>query len=284
MVQYDRVVDCHIHLDMVTEGWIDERYKRFTERVFKRGHQALSLEDQVKEMRQARVMGWLLAGVGSEITGLTIPKVPSESVMEAARKYPDLFIPFVGVDPNKGKLAEKELRDWIDQGAKGLKILGYMIKMYVNDPRLYPLYDMCQQAGLVVSFHLGHAAPPNTYSKYGQPIYLDDVAVDFPDLTLVGAHAGFPWMDEMYSVCWKHENVYCDIGAWMPRYLPPSFIRYMDGPISHKVLFGTDWPSLPFQKVIDDLLALPLKDERKERILWKNAMGIIERHKMLPAS
>lgn len=283
-----RVIDTHVHFNteeitgLYTDQYIDFGKRRFG--IDPR--EVIPIEKQVEEMRRLKIIGWL---VGTDVEmgptiGTSFFKEPvrmTELQLGFAKKYPDVFVPLGGPDPNKGRLAEEQFRDWLERGLKGLKIVGYMHLVYPNDPKLFPLLELCLEYNVPVVYHLGHSAPPNTFSKYGQPILIDDVANRYPDLTIIGAHGGFPWWDEMYSVCWKHENVYCDFADWLPRYLSPTFIKYMDGPISDKVFFGTGYPGFPFEKVIKDFLTLPIRDENKEKILYKNAMKIMKKHKMI---
>ncbi|MDP2728751.1 MAG: amidohydrolase family protein [Dehalococcoidia bacterium] len=274
-----RIIDTHVHLNTAEAiSYLLPGYVEHTKKTLKIDMgKPIPLEDQVAEMRELNIIGWLLAAE-AETTGAAFTQNPTKMIADAVHRYPDVFVGFASVDPNRGKAAEKDLRFWFNDGMKGLKLLPYMQCLYPNDPKTFPLLELCLEYNVPVVYHLGHCQPVPGFSKYGQPILLDDVAQKYPDLTIMGAHGGFPWMNEMYSVCWKHPNVYCDFADWNPRYLPDYFVKWMDGPLRHKVTFGTGGPVFPQRRSLEEVYKLPIRDETKEAVLYGNAERIHEKH------
>ncbi len=199
-------------------------------------------------------------------------KVPNELVAQAVRQHPDRFIGFASVDPHKGKLAIEELERAVqDLGLRGLKLLPHLVDAYPNDPVLmYPLYEKAQDLGIPVLFHMGTQFHTGTRIKYCQPLFVDDVAVDFPRLRVVIAHFGFPWVGETIAVVQRNPNVYFNIAGWAPRYLPEMLLKYMDGPLASKALYGSDFPLISRVRGVKEFRELPLSDETKRKVLIEN--------------
>ncbi len=180
----------------------------------------------------------------------TIEEV-NEFYAKMAAAHSDRLIAFVGVDPRRGKeateLFDRGVEKW---GMRGLKIHP-VVGFYMNDERAYPLYERCQKLGLPVLFHTGAARALPMKSRFGQPIYIDDVAVHFPDLNLIAAHMGGHgwWQEALMMASWR-PNVYLDISAWQRELVlwPLEFYRIlrmiMDSTARDRVLFGSDWPVL----------------------------------------
>jgi len=141
-----------------------------------------------------------------------------------------------------------------------------------NDKKLYPLYAKCQELGIPVGMQVGHSAEPLP-SEVGHPMYVDEVAIDFPDLKINLSHTGYPWIDEWCSMIWRHNNVYGDISAYNPVSLEDATIKFMKGRGQDKVLFGTNGFGLGDMKKA--LLSLDLKDSIKKKILRDNAMEFL---------
>lgn len=143
-----------------------------------------------------------------------------------------------------------------------------------NDRKCYPLYAKCLELGIPVSLQVGHSAEPLP-SEIGRPMYADEVAMDFPNLTMVLTHTGWPWIDEWISMIWRHPNVYGNIGAYFPSGLHKATVDFMDGPIGRtKVFWATNGFGLTRCK--KEFLDLPIKDENKTRILRENAIRVFK--------
>ena len=232
-------------------------------------HLTPTIEDTIKDMDEAGVDKAVIVAVDAETTfGF---KTPNELVAEAVKKYPDRLIGFAGVDPRKGKLALDELEYAVKElGMKGLKFIPHLNELRTNDPLFYPIYELAQDLGIPVLFHTGNQFHAGTRLKYCHPIDLDDVAVDFPRLKIVAAHFGWPWVEEAIALALRHENVYLNVAGWAPKHYPEILIKYMNGPLKEKVLFGSDFPLLSRKRIIDELQRLPLKPEVLENLLSNN--------------
>ncbi len=169
---------------------------------------------------------------------------------EAAARHPDVLIPFASLDPARGRAAVLEARRLVQEvGMRGFKFHPSIQAFHPNDPMVYPLYEAIQELGVPALFHSGQtgigAGMPGGGGirlKYSNPLALDDVAADFPDLTIIIAHPSFPWQDEALAVATHKPNVYIDLSGWSPKYFPPQLVRYANTLLKHKVLFGSDFP------------------------------------------
>jgi uncharacterized protein len=137
----------------------------------------------------------------------------------------------------------------------------------------YPFYAKCAELGVPIQIQVGHSAQP-FLPTVAHPMALDRVAIDFPELTLVGIHVGYPWTEEMCAVAWKHKNVYVGTDAHAPRYWDASLIKFINGRGQDKVMFGTDWPVIPFERAMKELHALELKEHAKRKLLFDNAVRV----------
>ncbi len=171
----------------------------------------------------------------------------NDYVAAIVRDHPDRIIGFAGIDPRRGKEAVVELERCIEMGLKGLK-LWTLTGFYPDDENYYPLYEKAAELKIPMLVHTG-MGPPGTYMKFNRPMYVDKVAVDFPQISIILAHIGDPWIDEAVALVIKNPNVYVDISAWEPSVKFAPFvlcqtltkIKMACGGL-HKVLFGTDWP------------------------------------------
>jgi len=199
-----------------------------------------------------------------------------DEVHEHIKDYPDRLIPAVGYNPFRIEESLEEIERGVKEyGAKYCYFHSLTFGLPLNDRRLYPCYAKCSELGIPVGMQTGHAAELFPTSP-GRPIYLDEVALDFPGLTIIGSHTGWPWGNELVAMAWKHPNVYCDCSAWMPKLLPKmhpeiyAFMSFWAG--QEKTLFGTNNMGLAaFKK---QFLELPLSDEAKRMIMRENAIKV----------
>ncbi len=202
--------------------------------------------------------------------------VRTETVLELCRQSTGFFLPFASVDPNTDAAPADLLRRYLDEGVVGLKLYPSYQFYYPNDTRVYPLYELCQAARIPVLFHIGSSVIPGTRIKYCDPIHLDDLAVDFPDLIVVMAHGGRGfWYDVCAFLAAQHANFHIDVTGLVPAKLLEHFPGLER--IAHKVVFGSDWPAMPRSPgenaaVIAGLGLLP---ESVERILYGNAAALL---------
>jgi hypothetical protein len=202
--------------------------------------------------------------------------VRTETVIELCRQSDGFFLPFASVDPNTDDHPADLLRSYIERGVRGLKLYPSYQHYYPNEPRVYPLYELCQEAGIPVLLHIGSSVIPGTRMKYCDPIHLDDLAVDFPDLTVVMAHGGRGfWYDACAFLAAHHRNFYIDVTGLVPGNLGRHFPDLER--IADKVVFGSDWPAMPKSPAANAaaIAELGLSDGALERILRTNAIRLL---------
>lgn len=197
----------------------------------------------------------------------------NEYVLEFTGGDPRL-VPVIVINPHLVLVPEKEIRSWYERGAKGLKFLPSYHHYYPNDVSLYPIYRVAEELGLPVTFHTGSSVFRNTRLKYSEPLWLDDVALDFPGLKILMAHCGRGfWYDEASFLARLHPNIYLELSG-----LPPAkLLTYLPNleALADKAVFGTDWPACPgFSRNVQEFNKLPLSPEAKARILYHNAAAI----------
>jgi predicted TIM-barrel fold metal-dependent hydrolase len=214
--------------------------------------------------------------------GMGRRRLGSREVLETARANPDVMIPFASVDPNKGKLGVREAHEWIEAGVRGFKFHPNTQRFWPNDKAWYPLYEVIASAGLIALFHSGTtgigAGMPGgggVHLKYSNPMCVDDVAADFPELDIILAHPSFPWQDEALAIAVHKPNVYIDLSGWSPKYFPENLIRYTNSQLKHKMLFGSDYPLLTPDRWLADFEKLPIKDEVRPLVLKENAVRLL---------
>ncbi len=191
------------------------------------------------------------------------------------------LIPFASVNPYLIPNPAKELERLVTRhGFRGLKLYPTYAYFYPNDAMLYPVYAVAQEAGIPVMWHTGSSVFPASRLKYGDPIFIDDVAVDFPELTAIITHSGRPfWYDRAYALARFHENVYMEIAGLPPQRLLTYFPELER--VADKTLFGSDWPSVfTVKKNIETIRGLALSEKAKDAILGGNAARLLK----LPAS
>jgi predicted TIM-barrel fold metal-dependent hydrolase len=239
----------------------------------------LALDDVAAYYRERR-MACVVFTVDEHLTGR--PVVANGDVLAAAAAHPDVLIAFASVDPTRGSAALNEAQRLIAAGARGFKLHPPLQLFEPNDRRIYPFYEIVEAARLPVIFHTGHSGigtgmrgGGGVRLKYGNPMLIDDVAVDFPDLPIVMAHPSFPWQDEAISVCLHKAQVYIDLSGWSPKYFSPTLVRYADTLLREKVLFGSDYPMITPDRWLKDFAALPIRDDVRPLILKENAARLL---------
>ena len=229
----------------------------------------------------------MLAVIFSVDTQTATGDVPdgNEYVANIVKKYPEQFIGFATVDPWMGKSALQELENSVKNlGLKGLKLHPTHQAFQPNDILFYPLYDACAQLGVPVLFHSGFAAcgvgmpgGGGFKLKYSAPIPgIDDIAADFPSLTIIMAHPAWPWIEEQIAVALHKPNVYLDLSGWAPRFIPQALIRETNTRLKEKVLFGSDFPYLPPDKWLREFDALEIREGIREKVLLENAKKVLK--------
>jgi hypothetical protein len=209
--------------------------------------------------------------------------VTNDELLELAAQERDILIPFASVDPNRGAEGVALARRLIDEhDVRGFKFHPTLQRFFPDDRMAYPLYEVIAEAGLPALFHTGQTAVGSGQRggggmllKYSNPIHLDEVAADFPDMPIVMAHPSVPWQDEALSVAVHKPQVYIDLSGWSPKYFPPQLVRYANTLLKDKVLFGTDFPALTPERWMADFDTLDMKPEVKPGILKDNAARLL---------
>jgi predicted TIM-barrel fold metal-dependent hydrolase len=214
--------------------------------------------------------------------GMGRKRLGNDDVLKAARENPDVLIPFGSVDPHKGKLGLREAQELIAAGVQGFKFHPNTQAFWPNDKDHYPLYELIAEAGLIALFHSGTtgigAGMPGgggVRLKYSNPMCIDDIAADFPDLRIILAHPSFPWQDEALAIAVHKPNVYIDLSGWSPKYFPENLIRYTNTLLKDKMLFGSDYPLITPDRWLADFENLPIKDEVRPLVLKDNAARLL---------
>jgi uncharacterized protein len=231
----------------------------------------------VAEYYRSRQLGLVVFSVDERLTGR--PQVTNDEVLKFAAENADVAIAFVSIDPTRGPEAVREARRLVATGlVRGLKLHPPMQQFFPNDPIAYPLYEVFAEARLPVLFHTGHSGigtgspgGGGIRLKYGHPMPIDDVAVDFPEMPIIMAHPSFPWQDEAISVCLHKPTVYIDLSGWSPKYFAPNLVQYANTLLKHKMLFGSDYPWITPDRWMADLEKTALREEVRPLILKENA-------------
>ena len=205
-------------------------------------------------------------------------ELPYETVHEVCQKYPDRFSGLAGVDPYRGMQGLRDLEHAVKEyGFVGAHLYPHWCELAPDAALYYPYYAKCCELDVPIMMQVGHNL---VYSRerrlpsVGRPITLDQVAIDFPELKLIGIHIGIPWTQEMISMCWKHENVYTAGDAYAPKHWPAEFVHYANTYGKHKVLFGTDWPVISPERAVVEIDELGFRDDAKQLLMRDNALRI----------
>ena len=201
--------------------------------------------------------------------------IANDEVARAIDAAPDLLVGIASVDLSRPMQAVRELRRCVNElGFVGVRQLPWLWGLPPDDRRYYPIYATCVELGVPFCLQVGHAGP-RMPSEPGRPIpYLDRVACDFPELTIVGGHIGYPWTEEMIAMARKYDNVYIDTSAYKPKRYPDNLVAYMRADGAKKVLFGTNFPMIQPKACLDQIDDLGLSDETKAAFLGGNAQRV----------
>jgi predicted TIM-barrel fold metal-dependent hydrolase len=201
--------------------------------------------------------------------------ISNDDIAAIVQKYPDRFLGMATVDPRRPMAAVRELERAVKElGLRALHMLPWIWNLPPNDKLYYPLFVKCIELGIPFCCQVGHTGPLCP-SEPGRPIpYIDEVALAFPELTIVGGHIGYPWTNEMIALAFKYPNVHIDTSAHLPKYYPPELVQFMNSRGQDKVLFGTNYPMLLFTPCMSQIEGLGLKPEAQEKFLRLNAIRV----------
>ncbi|MEX1252885.1 MAG: amidohydrolase family protein [Dehalococcoidia bacterium] len=276
-----RAIDVHIHppapghASLVSDPAV---------RAYFRSALAHETAEQMADYYASLDIFGVLFHIDSE-TASGAPPVPNDYIAEVVQRYPKQFAGFASVDPWKGRAAIREVeRCATELGLRGLKFHPQQQAFYPNDERFYPLWEVAQGLGLVVLFHtgttgvgVGRPGGGGIKLKYARPIpHIDDVAADFPELTIIMAHPSFPWQDEQLAMLVHKPNVYMDLSGWSPKYFSPLLVQYAKTLVQDKVMFGSDYPVISPERWLSDFDALGFDEAVKQKILIENAKRVLK--------
>lgn len=200
--------------------------------------------------------------------------ISNGEVADFVSAAPGRLIGVGSVDISKPMQAVREIRRCVNElGFKAIRVLPWLWEVPPTDRRFYPVYTACAELGIPFCTQIGHTGPLMP-SEVGRPLYLDQVALDFPELRIVGGHIGYPWTDEAIAVATKHENVFIDTSAYSVNRYPPALVEFMKTHGRHKVLFGTNYPMITAAKALADLDSLVLDAETQALFLAGNAKRV----------
>lgn len=210
-------------------------------------------------------------------------KIPNEVCANLVKQYPNRLIGMAGADPLKGKKAVEELEYAIkDLGLKGVDLWPFEYNLYPQDRAYYPIYEKCLELDAIVSIESSMHFNRSIRMDLCRPLYLDYVAVDFPDLKLVGSTPGWPWVSELMGVAWRHPNVFVSIGYIRHKQIGnplsgyETLLQLGNSVLQDKIIFGSGWPDLPMKRAVEEVRALPLKEDVKQKWLYHNAAKLLK--------
>lgn len=279
-----RAIDVHVHAEVSCHDPEDPVMATFFDAAstyFKAPRQRPKIPEIIDIYREQQI-AFCLFTVDCE-SAIGAKRVSNYEIAEYAAKNSDICIPFASIDPRKGKLGAIEARDLIENfGVKGFKFHHIMQDIHPAERIAYPIYEVIAEHKLPAIFHTGHSGMGTGMRggggvrlKWGQPMLVDDVAVDFPDMKIILAHPSWPWVDESLSMALHKDNVFIDLSGWSPRYFQPQIILYANGQLKHKMLFGSDFPLIRPDKWIDAARQVGFKDDVLPGIMKDNAARLL---------
>jgi predicted TIM-barrel fold metal-dependent hydrolase len=211
-------------------------------------------------------------------------KISNEEIAELAQQNSDVAIAFASVNPHRGAEGVAAARRLIrDYKVRGFKFHPSVQEFFPNERLAYPLYEVIAEAKLPALFHTGQTGVgaktrggSGIRLKYSNPLYLDDVAADFPDMPIILAHPSFPWQEEALSVATHKPQVYIDLSGWSPKYFPPILVQYANTLLKDRILFGSDYPVIAPDKWVEEFEKLPIKPEVRPLIMKENAARLLQ--------
>ncbi len=280
-----RAIDIHTHAEEPCGTHTDDGYDDFQAamaRYFKAPYSHPPTVPETAEYYRKQNIACVIFPVDAEReTGFR--RYNNEEMAELAAEHNDVLIPFASIDPAKGKAGAREARRLVEHyGIRGFKFHPTMQGFYPNDRSAYVLYEAIAEAGVPALFHTGQTGVGAGMTggngmrlKYSNPLYMDDVAVDFPEMPIILAHPSFPWQEEALAVATHKPNVYIDLSGWSPKYFPKILVKYANSLLKHKVLFGSDWPAITPERWLNDFEQLDIKEDVRPLILKENAVKLL---------
>ncbi|MEP7221833.1 MAG: amidohydrolase family protein [Novosphingobium sp.] len=277
-------IDVHVHAEVSChdpEDPVMAQYFDAATAYFKSPRERPKMPEIARLYREQQI-AFCLFTVDCE-TGVGARRVSNYEIADFAAEHDDVCIPFASIDPHKGKLGAREARDLVENhGVRGFKFHHIMQDCDPGDRVGYPIYEVIAEHGLPAIFHTGHSGMGTGMRggggarlKWGRPMLVDDVAVDFPDMKIILAHPSWPWVDESLSMALHKENVFIDLSGWSPKYFQPQIIQYANTQLKDKMLFGSDFPLIHPRKWIDAALQVGFREEVLPGIMKNNAVRVL---------
>lgn len=276
-------IDVHTHAEVSRDGLgsLSPALMDASASYFKAGHRQPTIDELAAYYRERSMAAVVFTVDAESMTGH--PRIANEEVAEGCAAHPDTLVPFASVDPHKGRAGIREARRLVaDFGVRGFKFHPSLQGFSPEDRLAYPLYEAIEELGVPALFHTGQtgigAGVPGGGGirlRYSNPMLVDDVAVDFPELRIILAHPSFPWQDEALAVATHKPYVYLDLSGWSPKYFPPQLVRYANTLLQDKVLFGSDYPVLTPDRWLADFEKLEIKPAVRPKILKANAARLL---------
>jgi len=277
-------IDIHTHAEgpCGSESWEDTRELQAGMKAYFKKEFEQPTIPEIADYYRARKIALVIFHVDSE-HHLGHRRYANEEVARLANENSDIMIPFASIDPHKGKMGAREARRLVEEfGVQGFKFHPSTQAFYPYDRMAYPLYEAIQESGKPALFHTGQTGVGSGMRggygiklEYSNPIHLDQVAIDFPDMNIIMAHPSFPWQEEALAVAQHKPNVYIDLSGWSPKYFPPILVRYANSLLKHKVLFGSDFPAITPDRWLADFETIDIKPEVRPLILKENAAKLL---------
>lgn len=235
------------------------------------------VDEELRMMDEAGIdKGLLVATTGAPVGSNIFFEKPFEKIAAVCAQHPDRFKGIIGVNPSRIMTWVKKLEVAVKEyGFVGAHLYPHWFGAPPDDRMYYPFYAKCAELGVPIQIQVGHSAQW-FLRTVAQPITLDRVAIDFPELKIIGIHIGHPWTEEMISMAWKHPNVFIGTDAHLPKYWDATLIKFINSRGQDKVLFGTDWPVVDFKRALVELDKLELREIPKRKLLVENAAHVYQ--------
>ncbi|MDB5999783.1 MAG: amidohydrolase 2 [Rhizobacter sp.] len=276
-------IDIHTHAEVSCWNPFDkygEEYDRAADKYFKSGRRP-TIEESIAYYRERKI-GLVMFCVDAEAQ-MGRRRIPNEEIAEHALKNSDMMMAFASIDPHKGKMGAREARRLIEEhGVKGFKFHPTVQGFYPYDTMAWPIYEVINEYKMPAIFHSGHSGIGSGMRcggglrlEYSNPMHLDDVAIEFPDMQVVIAHPSWPWQDEALSVAMHKPNVWIDLSGWSPKYFPPQLVQYANTLLKDRVLFGSDYPLITPDRWMKDFEQGGFRPEVHQGILKDNVVRLL---------
>jgi predicted TIM-barrel fold metal-dependent hydrolase len=276
-------IDVHTHCEISRDGHgsLSPELLGASAAYFKAGHRQPTIDETAAYYRERRMAAVVFTVDAEHLTGH--PRIANEEVAASCLEHPGVLIPFASIDPHRGRAGVREARRLVaEHGVRGFKFHPSLQGFAPDDRLAYPLYEAIEELGVPALFHTGQTGigagvrgGGGIRLRFSNPMLVDDVAVDFPDLRIILAHPSFPWQDEALAVATHKEHVHIDLSGWSPKYFPPQLVRYANSLLQDKVLFGSDYPVLTPDRWLADFAALDIKPTVRPKILKDNAARLL---------